>query len=37
MDIIAAEYGNLGDDDDAVFVNNEERNLESVGVIQVFL
>jgi hypothetical protein len=39
MDILAAEYGNLGDDDvdDAVFVNNEEGNLESVSVIQVFL
>jgi hypothetical protein len=36
MDIIAAEYNNLGDDDDdEVLVDNEEGNLESVGVIQV--
>ncbi len=34
MDIIAVEYGNLGDDDDdTVFVNNDEGNLKSVGVI----
>jgi hypothetical protein len=36
MDIIAAEYNNLGDDDDdEVLVDNEEGNLEAVGVIQV--